>query len=186
MINLLPVIHKQEINAGRVNVLLKRYVWLLLMLFAVLGVFIAFTYLVLQGIKTSAEHDIAANDEKSVASMPTRIRANNFQANLTTAKSIFAKQTNYTSVILEISSRLPAGVILENISLDAKTFGTPMELRAKAKSNELANTLKESLESSDIFSDVKFKSLTNVSDSRGYNTNVAMQVTLKKEVLDHE
>ena len=183
MINLLPPALKKDINAGRVNVLLVRYIWLLVMLIALLAVFVVFATFVLRGIRSNAEAQINDNTQRATSYAAIKARATTFQSNLATAKSILSRQTNYSSIILDISAHLPAGVVLENISLDAKTFGTPMELRAKAKSREAANNLKDSLESSSIFKDVQFKSLTNTTDANGYSVSVVLQVTIDKEKI---
>lgn len=186
MINLLPPLLKKDINAGRVNVILVRFIWLLILSFAIVGAFVVFTTLVLQGIKASAESQIADNAQKAGSYTPVQLRAATFQANLATAKSILSKQTNYSTIILEISAHIPNGVVLESLSLDAKTFGTPIEIRAKARSRDAANALKDSLESSKIFKDVQFRSLTNNPDASGYAMLVVLQATIDKDQVSHE
>lgn len=186
MINLLPPALKKDINAGRINVILVRYIWLLALSIAIVGAFVVFTMLVLQGIRSTAESQISDNAQKAESYTPVQVRATTFQSNLATAKSILAKQTNYSTIILDISAHIPSGVVLENLSLDAKTFGTPMEIRAKAKSRDAANALKDSLETSNIFKDVQFKSLTNTNDSSGYAMSIVLQATIDKDKVAHE
>jgi Tfp pilus assembly protein PilN len=162
--------------------MLVRYIWFLLISLGIIGAFVVFTIIVLQGIRTTAESQIADNAQKAVSYTPVQVRATAFQSNLAVAKSILSKQVNYSTIILDISAHLPSGVILENLSLDAKTFGTPMEIRAKARSREVANNLKDSLESSNMFKDVQFKSLTsNDADTTGYFMSVVLQATIDKD-----
>jgi len=186
MINLLPPALKKDINAGRVNVILVRYIWILLVLFAVLGAFVMFTIFALRGIQATAESQISDNAQKASSYTPIQIRATTFQSNLAIAKSILSRQTNYSTIILDISAHIPSGVVLENLSLDSKTFGTPMEIRAKARSREAANNLKDSLESSNLFRDVQFKSLTSTEGGNGYVMAVTLQATIDKEAVAHE
>ncbi len=186
MINLLPPSLKKDINAGRINVILVRYIWILILSIASLGAFVVFTMFTLQGIQSSAESQIAENAQKASSYTPIQIRATTFQANLAIAKSILSRQTNYSTIILDISAHIPSGVVLENLSLDAKTFGTPMEIRAKARSREAANNLKDSLESSSIFKDVQFKSITYTDDASGYVMAVTLQATIDKGAVTHE
>lgn len=186
MINLLPPALKKDVTTGRINVILVRYLWLLILSIGVLGAFIVFTILVLQGIRSTAESQISENAQKAESYTPVQVRAATFQANLAIAKSILSRQVDYSTIILDISAHIPSGVVLENLSLDAKTFGTPMEIRAKARSRDAANNLKDSLESSAIFKDVQFKSLTSTTDTSGYVMSVVLQATIDKDKVARE
>lgn len=186
MINLLPPALKKDVLRGRINVMLIRYIWLLIVSLGMLGAFVVFTVFVLDGIRATAENQIAENAQKAESYAPIQLRAETFQANLATAKSILSKQTNYSTIILDISAHIPSGAVLEGLSLDAKTFGTPMEIRAKARSRDAANNLKDSLESSTIFKDVQFKSLTSSSDASGYAMSVVLQATIDTMAVKNE
>lgn len=184
MINLLPTQSKKEILAGRSNVLLVRYIWATISLLALLGIVSLLSYLLLQKTKTDLETTIRDNEQQSVDYAQVRSRADQFKSNLTTAKSILDKQVSYTRIILDISKRIPSGVVLDNLTLDTASFGKPIEITGKAVDHKAALTLKNTLQASDIMTDVKFKSLTHLNDGGRYTLTVVMEVTIKTEVAN--
>ncbi len=183
MINLLPVQDKKEILAGRTNRLLVRY----LLLFLALGVFMILAlvavYFYLGNVKSVAESNIASNDADSRELMAKQQEVNSFKSDLATARQILDKQVNYSSIILKVAGSIPPGIIIENLSLDPETIGTPTKLNARAKSEQAAIRLKDSLNRSAYFSDAYFDSISHNSEAQ-YPYTVTMSVTFNKELLD--
>lgn len=184
MINLLPAQAKKEILAGRSNVLLVRYIWATIALLALLGILSLLSYLLLQQTKADLQTSIKDNEQQSVEYTQVRSQSDQFKSNLATAKSILDKQVNYTRIILDISKRLPKGVVLDSLNLDTASFGKPMEIAGRAVDHRAALALKNSLQASDIMTDVKFKSLTSLTEPGGYTIAVTMEVTIKTEVAN--
>lgn len=181
MINLLPKNEKREITAGRTNGLLVRYIVLsgVVVLF-ILAAFVV-TWFFLQSIRSTKEAEIesAARDSASLESQRRDIEA--FKSNLSTAKTILDKRVNYSDIILRISSAVPSGVVLDQLTLDAASFGTPTTLNAKATSESAALRLKESLNASPYFSDTKLDSIT-ATDEKSYPFLVTITTTLTPEL----
>lgn len=180
MINLLPPEQKKQIRAARSNSLLIRYNILLLgaLGFLLIAIFVVYVYL--NNIEASAKQVITDNRAKVADYSSVQQQAKNFRSNLATAKQILDKEVVYTKVVMEISRLLPAGVVLDTLSLDAKTFGTSTTFAAKAKSYDAALALKDSLQKSSVFSNVYFASISG--DGAGdYPINVNLNVTIKKE-----
>lgn len=184
MINLLPTQAKKEILAGRSNVLLVRYIWATVSLLILLGVVSLLSFLLLQKTKADFEATIKENEEQSVDYTQVRAQSEQFKSNLATAKSILDKQVNYTRIILDISKRLPSGVVLDSLNLDTASFGKPMDIVGRATDHRAALALKNSLQTSDIMTDVKFKSLSSLTDGGKYSLAVTMEVTIKTEVAN--
>jgi len=180
MINLLPPEDKRQLQAARSNTLLLRYNFLLvgavIFLLSATGV----VYFYLNTTKASAEQTIKDNDAKVSDYASVETQANSFRSSLSTAKQILDQDVAYTKVILEISQLLPPGVVMDTLSLDAKTFGTPTTFAAKAKNYDAALKLKDSLQSSSLFSNVYFASISGDGDS-SYPINVSLNVTIRKD-----
>ena len=182
MINLLSPEQKHQIKTARNNVILLRYN----IIAACAGVFIVLgvigVYFVLMGIKSSAEETQQENQAKVAGYAKVEKEAEEFKANLATAKTILSGNVNYSESIIKIASTIPKGVIIDQLSLDASTFGNPTTLQAKAKSYDRALALKESFQKSSLFSDVHFESVSEAEDSSdGYPIQVVLGLTINKQ-----
>lgn len=182
MINLLPSDEKRQLRAARTNTLLIRYNIFFLGAIAFMGLAVGVTFIFLTNTKANAEHTIAENESKVGQYAGIDTEARQFRKNLVTAKQILDNQATYSTVILDVAHLLPSGVVLQNLNLDAQTFGTPMTLIAQAKSYDNALALKESFEKSPLFSDVHFESIaTSTTPTDGYPITVNLSVTIKKD-----
>ncbi len=161
MINLLSQDQKSEIRAGRVNVILLRYVILSGVAIAFLCLCIGFAYFILFASESSAKATIADNQQKSKAYEKTQKEAAEFKANLAAAKKILAARVDYTDLIIKVGQSMPPGTVLVSMTLDPVQNGKPVNMTAKSKSTESAVALKDSLIKSGLFSDVHFNSITN-------------------------
>lgn len=189
MINLLPQQNKNEFTAGRVNVILLRYIWITATLLGLLAVICILTYFMLNTTSQAAKQEIEENNKIAAEYSETLKRAQDFQKNLTVAQQILDRQTNYSKTLLQISALITPGSVLNSILLDNSTYGAPYDLQVLAESETAAIRLKKSFESSDIFTNVQFKTLrrdTNTTDEGNsrYPITVSMQVAIKKEAAN--
>jgi Tfp pilus assembly protein PilN len=184
MMNLLPREEKRQLQAARSNTLLLRYNIFLVGVIVFLGAGTGITYVFLNNTNTNAEAQISENQSKVSSYAAVQSQANEFRSNLTTAKQILDREVAYTKVILEISNALPAGIVLENLSLDSQTFGTETILVAHAKDYSRALALKDAFGKSPLFSNVHFQSITSAdggSANPGYPITINLGVTIKKD-----
>lgn len=182
MINLLPFEEKRQIQAARTNVLLLRYVLLTSCVMVATGLMVGAGFVIMNNSKANAEKQIALNTSKASTYNSVQAEAQMFRANLLTAKTILDKEVNYTKVILAIAQTLPPEVTLDNLDLDANTFGTPFVLSAKAKSYDGGLALKAALEKSDVFSNVSLQGMTLATSDSDYPVSVQLNVTINKDV----
>lgn len=182
MINLLPFEEKRQIQAARTNVLLLRYVLLTSCVMVATGLMVGAGFVIMNNSKADAEKQIALNTSKASSYNSVQAEAQTFRANLSTAKTILDKEVNYTKVILAIAQTLPSEVTLDNLDLDANTFGTPFVLSAKAKSYDGGLELKAALEKSDVFSNVSLQGMTMAASDSDYPVSVQLNVTINKDV----
>lgn len=181
MINLLPPENKKQIRAARANRLLIRYNFLLMGAVAFLMLATGVVYIYLTNTKSSTEQTILENNQKVSSYAVAQAQANSFKSNLTTAKQILDKEVTYTKVILEIAHLLPAGVTLNTLALDSKTFGTETTLVANAKSYEAALSLKDAFQNSSLFTNVHFQSISSGDTTTAYPYVVNLNVTIQKD-----
>lgn len=184
MINLLPQEDKRQLNASRANTLLLRYNIFLLGALGFLGLAIGVTYFYLTATQASAEQTIAESQARVADYDEIDAKAKQFRANLTTAKQILDKEVTYTKAILAISNLIPEGIIIQTLSLDVTTFGTPTTLTANAKSVDAAIRLKDAFQDSDVFSDVHFASIETAAggDTSDYPVTVNLNLIISKDV----
>lgn len=182
MINLLPREEKRQLQAARTNTLLIRYNFFFLGAIAFMGISVGVTFIFLTNAKANAERTLQGNESNARQYAAIDSESEQFRKNLVTAKQILDNQTTYSKTILAIAHLLPSGVVLQNLNLDAQTFGTPTALVAQAKTYDDALALKESFEKSSLFSDVHFESIaTGTSSADGYPIAVNLSVTIKKD-----
>jgi len=184
MINLMPDSAKQEIRAARVNVILIRYIFVILIAFGFLVLLLAGTYVVLTQTKASAQQLVESNDTKADVYSSTKAQVDALSASLSETKTILDQETLYSNVLMNIGQQMPSGTVIEKITLDAASFtGAPVVLKAYAKTNDAAVALRERFQSSPLFSNVNFES---VSDSAGgidgYPISVSLTLALNKVV----
>lgn len=185
MINLLPDEQKRDIRAGRANILLVRYNFLLLIAAGFLIVASIGVYTLLSMTKANSEATMTENAARVAEFNTVQKEAATFRTNLSTAKQILDKDVAYSQTIINIAQVMPPGTILSDLSLDVKTYGTPTTLSARAKTYDDAIRLKETLQLSGLFTDVNFKSITEETNEGGppvqYPFDVILNVTFAKD-----
>lgn len=181
MINLLPPDDKRQLHASRANSLLLRYNIFLLGALAFMILAIGVAYVFLTTTQATAEQVILDNEKEVSGYAEVQQQEKQFKDNLATAKVILDKEVIYTRTILAISQLLPSGIVLQNLNLDAQTFGTQTTLTVQSKDIPTAVSLKTSLEGSPLFSNVHFQSIQTASGAGSYPVSVSLNVTINKE-----
>jgi len=185
MINLLPPEEKKQLRAAQSNVLLLRYNEALVFAVAFLVIALGVVYVYLSNANTAGQKTITDNRAKVADYAPVQAEATQFRDNLSTAQQILNSQITYSKVIIDIAQLMPQGTVLQNLNLNAATFGTPTQLIALAKDYSSALALKDSFQKATIFSDVHFDSITSSASSGSsgntYPMVVTLDVTIKKD-----
>ncbi len=191
MINLLPDTNKRQLRAARTNVALLRYNIVILIALGLLALLCAATFLILAENQRLANDANKSNIEKSGAYADTKTAAEEYRANLATAQKILNNEVTYTNTVFEIAKLLPRGVILDNLTLNAKDFGSQITLTAQAKNYESATNLKTNFQGSKLFSNVFFQALndsTTGSAGGSGSTNsdypIAVSISVKINKVD--
>lgn len=187
MINLLPPAHKEEIRAGRTNVLLLRYILILLCAAVVLGGLLVGAFVVLNNTKSIAEVKVGENVERMSAFQTTRVQSESFRSDLATAKTILDGKISFSKLIYKIAAIVPPGVVLDNLTLDPQTFGSSVDLTASAKSFDDATKLRDAFSNNEqVFSNVTLQTIRNpenVTSGDPYPVKVTLSVVINKGAL---
>jgi hypothetical protein len=184
MINLLPYEYKQEIRAGRTNVLLVRYIMILIAGAIVLSGLTVGTYFTLNSTKQNAEIKVAENQSRVNEYQSVKIQADSFRADLATAKNILDNNVSFSKLIYKIAETVPRNVILSDLALDPKTFGSSLTMTASAKTFSDATKLKDSFIKNDqIFSNVQLQTIRSESTEDTYPVKVNISVVINRGAL---
>ncbi|RWZ78265.1 MAG: hypothetical protein EOT05_00670 [Candidatus Microsaccharimonas sossegonensis] len=181
MINLLPDSDKREIRAARTNTILGRYIIIILLACAFLVLLLAGSYIVLRQTKQSADRLILVNSTKASSYNSTKSQVDALNASLATTKTILDQEILYSNVLINIGQQMPAGTVLSSIALDAASFtGTPLTLKAYAKTPDSATALRQKFQSTPLFTNVSFNPVSDSTGIDGYPVSVSMTLTLTK------
>lgn len=182
MINLLPDQTKREIKAARMNVALLRYNFFTLGAIGILALFCLMFYLILNSSHRDALSTSSDNAQKAATYDSVRKKADEYRSNLALASQIIDRGVKYTDVIIEITKLIPKGVTMDSLSLTATSFGQQTSFTAHAKGYEEATQLKSNFQSSKVFTNVFFQSLTlqNDQSSPGYPISISLSAKLNK------
>lgn len=161
MINLLPDDAKRDIRAARMNVALLRYNFLTIIAIAALSGLCFLFYVIMQNSQLTALETNNTNTTKANNFSAVRKAADDYRNNLSIASKILDNGVNYTAVIFAITKLLPEGVVLDGLNLTASNFGQQTSFVAHAKTYDQATKLKENFQTSTLFSNVYFQSLTD-------------------------
>lgn len=180
MINLLAPEEKREIQAARTNILLVRYILLLVIAAAFLAASLGVALYYLQTIRANAETTISQNTEKEGTYKNVKSRAESFQNTITNSKAVLDGQIDYSKVILNISRRMPNGSALESLKLDKSSFSSPLSLSVKLKGEEAAQRLLSNFKSAPFVTNVT-KGAISLSSDKSYPYSMQLNITLNKE-----
>jgi Tfp pilus assembly protein PilN len=181
MINLMPDEAKQEIRSARVNVILARYIAIILLAFCFLILLLGGSYVVLTQTKANAQSLIDANQSKAAIYSTTKAQVDALTSRLAQTKSILDQEILYSNVLVNIGKQMPAGTVIDSVSLDTASFsGKPVTLKAYAKTTDAAVALRQKFQTSPIFSKVNFESVSDTSGISGYPVSVSMTLTIAK------
>ncbi|MES2630571.1 MAG: PilN domain-containing protein [Patescibacteria group bacterium] len=182
MINLIPSNKKAELRAARTNVILVRYiVMILLALIFILGAMYV-TRTVLGFTKANSESIIASNETKADIYSSTKAEVESLSASLTETKVLLDQEIRYSKVFVNIAQQMPEGTIFEKLTLDSASFaGTPITTKVYAKTSANAVSLREQFEKSPMFAGVSFQAISESGSTvEGYPVSVDITFTLTR------
>jgi hypothetical protein len=193
MINLLPAERKRDIRAARTNVTLIIYNIVTFGAIVILGVFSLTFYILVQNKQASALSTTEDNNKKTAALNGVRLAADSYRNDLSFAKQVIGKSVSYTDVIIAITKLMPDGAILDSLSIQTSNFSQQTSFQAHTTSYEVGEDLKQNFQSSKIFSNVYFESLSRETSNQSsesklshYPVTVSMSAKFNPESVFNE
>lgn len=141
MINLLPYDIKKQTQAARMNVILLKYILVMILAAAFLALSIMTTYFIIESSKPSQTQSQTANKDSAT---------NKYKTDLTIAKIVLDQRVSYSTILTNLGAAMPEGAIITSINLSDSTMGVPVSLVIKAKSADIEPQLKANLQSSNF------------------------------------
>lgn len=182
MINLLPVDKKAEIRAARTNLILVRYITILILAIAFVLASMYVTYGVLGLTKGSSEKIIASNEVRTDIYSSTQSEVDALSTSLTKTKSILNQDVRYSKVFVNIAQLMPPGTVFGKLELNDSSFnGVPTNAKIYAKTSADAVVLRQNFEKSSLFSGVSFQTIVESGTGvQGYPASVDMTFTINR------
>jgi len=182
MINLLPIDKKAEIRAARTNLMLVRYIAVLVLATSFILGSMYVTYTVLGLTKSSSEKIIASNDVKAGVYSTTESQVAALSASLAQTKTLLDQEVRYSKVFVNIAQLMPSGAVFGKLDLSSASFsGAPTNAKVYAKTSAEAVTLRQNFEKSTLFSGVSFQTIVESGSSvDGYPVSVDMTFTINR------
>lgn len=179
MINLLGADDRRQLRASRLNVILGRYVLLLLVLAVFITGALAYgKYLLMQEEQTAIRVSEQYIGEKNFYAADVQ-KGTDFSKDLATAKSILTNEIFMSDVAFAISQTLPSQSVIRQLDLTSASLNEPMTLEILTTSYEDAVITKDAFEKSEYFENsiINTTSLLSEPDGR-YTTELSLNVTL--------
>ena len=182
MINLLPTNSKAEIRAARTNLILVRYIAILMLAIGFIVIAMYVTYSVLAMTKNSSNEVIASSDVKADVYSSTNTQVKALSAQLSDAKVLLDDEVRYSKVLVNVAQIMPANTIFDKLVFDSSTVTTtPISTKVYAKTSADAVALRQNFEKSPFVSGVNFLTVTeNGSGVEGYPVSADVSFTLTK------
>jgi len=181
MINLLANDRKNEIMAARTNIVIVRYSAIVLLAIMFTAGALVVSRSVLSSTMASADSLIATNDVKADVYSGTKQQVDTLSAQLDDAKTILDQEVRYSQVLVKIGQLMPEGTVLDGLDLSSASFnGTPMTIKAYARSASEASQLQSQFQGSALFSQVALQSTETSGGLDEYPVVVSMTIALNR------
>lgn len=164
MINLLSQEYRSELAAAKRNIVLRKYVFTLVALVAVVAASYSVGYILLQDQKQFYEAQKAEYEPQKSQYATTIKEAADYNKNLAIAKSILSNEIVFSHLMITITQLIPSNVLMSNVSLKANQLDKTMELTFGVNSAVDAVAVKNAFEKSPYFKDTKIKTIDIVTD----------------------
>ncbi|NTW62120.1 hypothetical protein HGB25_01765 [Candidatus Saccharibacteria bacterium] len=176
MINLMPYELKRQTKAARMNVIVLRYIFILIIAISFLSAAFYVTYIVVN------EHVANENEVVIPSNTVLQSQAASYRSKLAIVASIMNQQSSYAEAMSKIGSALPAGTVLNSLTLDDNSFNIPTTLSIAATSEALEPSIKAMFQRTANISNyelVSSKVETSPKDSK-YPVTITIRVTLNR------
>lgn len=173
MINLLPPQVKEQLKASKANVVLRHYILLLFIFFVLLFSLMAGAYLYANKQITQLSSALDNRKQQRKQYDETENKVKTLQKNISLIEKLFTNKTEFSGLLQDLASAMPAGAYINKISLtgDEKE---PVELLINVDSPEKAGVLRNALNASSRIKSVDIQSVSKDTNVGGYVVEVVI------------
>lgn len=164
MINLLDPEEQRQLKAARLNVKLRRFVVLSLVVVLGVGVIYGTGFWLALNDRSVAEASHTTAEQELTQYAKDASEAAAYRQNLSTAKQILSNQMVFSDFLTSLGALMPPNTIIGNLSLSTKASAkttASINFTTRAKSYDDVLKIKQAFETSTLFSDVQILN-TNV------------------------
>lgn len=159
MINLLDPEKQRQIKAARLNIKLRRFVALSLVVVIGVGIVYGAGFWIAYNERTAAKAEHTQSETELAKYKKIADEAKTYRQNLTTAKQILGTGMTFSTFLTDLGSIMPGNTIIDSFNVSVKRSGsqTPgtIDLATRGKSYGDILKTKQAFEDSKLFSNVK-------------------------------
>lgn len=179
MINLLPEERKTDLGSSRANLIIARYIGIVVLAVLFLMAALATSQSVLKSTMQSAENIIATNDLKADVYSETAEQVRVLESQLTDTKTILNQEVRFSEILVKLGQIMPEGAVVGELTFDEKSLnGSPSILKVYTKNNTVTSQVQNSLQSSRVFERVSLQGTEDGQGIDGYPIAVSISVSL--------
>lgn len=173
MINLLPPKLKEEIEASKINVVLRHYIIIALIFFGLLFGLMIGSYAYANKQIAHLNNSLENRQEQKKQYSDTETKVKTLQKNISLIEKLFTNKTEFSGLLQDLASFMPSGSYIKKVSLtgDEKK---PVELLIFVDSPEKAGILRNALNASGRVKGVDVQSVSKNSDNVGYVAEIVL------------
>lgn len=179
MINLLPTDFKKQLRASRTNLIMAKYIIVLIIAIVFLGAGCLAVNMNLDNIKKMYDNDSRPVTTSSPANYSARIEE--AREHLANSIEIINQQVSYNKILLALAETLPNGVIVSSLVIDSNIISLPVTIKLRAQSQDSVASLNSRFQSSSSFRNYQLLSSNNTSIDPDYPIDLTISVSINKE-----
>ncbi len=173
MINLLPQKNKTQISASKLNVTLRHYIIIALLVFGLLFILMMGSVVFAQKQLSTIKSTFSNRQEQRNQYSETETKVKTLQKNISLIEKLFTEKTVFSNLIQDIAKSMPSGSYISKVSLTGNEK-EPVELLINVDSPEKAGVLRNALNASERIKSVDVQSVSKNSGSTGYVVEIVI------------
>lgn len=173
MINLLPPKDKEQIKYGKLNVVLRHYIIIAVVIIGSLLVLSLASYVYADIQMTRLQSSLKERQQQRAQFNSVEQKVQTLQSNLRLIEKLFNNKTEYSAVLQDIAASLPVGAYINKVSLTGKD-NEPVQLMISVNSLDTAGTLHNALLKSSRIKSADIQSVNKNSNNDGYTVDVVI------------
>lgn len=181
MINLLPEETKKQLKAARWNVILVRYIFVIVIAFGFITLVSYASSILLAQTRSSADSLIESTDTNAPEFAETQAQINELSTTLSGARTILDSRVSYAELLRTIGGQMPEGTVMRELEIpEAALNGQAVTVEILAETTEAAATLRERFQSNPRFQSVNLESISETGGETGYPVTATLSFTITR------